>query len=312
MGIDTAKHSSNKTHKFLRNATIIASLLTVMNTTQSCKDNKNAGMPVHADPIEFSQKESTETTSEYLKIDNNKVTLNYTFDMDENAEWNKKNIQYTLEVNRWEDNKIIATLKGSAYYGAESDRGVTPENENTFSQGFAYDSPEDCDERFPDEIKRYINSVMDNLQNNNKIYQTNPDDYVSINQEAQNEINEKTAKLTGYLKYKMNAHELSVVKQGDEVVLPITRNGNRFDFAIKENKTGINLQNDKKENAKTYDITLNGKTTTVALSEDDLTFAEELTKEVEKLLKVWDISQKIEDEAFLWKGLEVKQLLDKH
>jgi hypothetical protein len=42
-----------------------------------------------------------------------------------------------------------------------------------------------------------------------------------------------------------------------------------------------------------------------------LKFAEELTKEVEKMLKVWDIAQSIEDEAFLWKALEVKQLLDK-
>ena len=99
MGINTPKHSSNKTHKFLRNTAIIASLLTVMNTTQSCK-NKNAGMPVHADPIEFSQEESTETTSEYLKIDNNKVNFNYTFDIAENADWNRKNIKYTLEVNR--------------------------------------------------------------------------------------------------------------------------------------------------------------------------------------------------------------------
>jgi len=311
MGINTPKHSSNKTHKFLRNTAIIASLLTVMNTTQSCKDNKNAGMPVHADAIDISHEEATETTSEYIQIDNNKVTLNYTFDIAENADWNRKNIKYTLEVNRWEDNKIIAVLNGSSYYGAESDRGATPENENTFWQEFGYDSLKEFNERSPDEIKGYINSVMDNLQSIN-IYQTTPDDDIKVNEEAQKEIQEKTAKLTGYLKYKMNTRESSVQKQWDEVLLPIRRNDNKFDFTIKENKTGIKLQNNKKENAKTYDITLNGKTTTVALSEDDLTFAEGITKEVEKMLKVWDISQKIEDEAFLWKGLEVKQLLDKN
>jgi ribosome-associated translation inhibitor RaiA len=127
---------------------------------------------------------------------------------------------------------------------------------------------------------------MDNLQNNNTIYQATPDEHPSINEAAQNEIHEKTAKLTGYLKYKMNTHEYVVQKEGNEVLLPIRRNKNKFEFKIKENKTGIKLQDAKKKHAKTYDITLKGKTITTALSEDDLKFAEELTKEVEKLLKV--------------------------
>jgi hypothetical protein len=110
MGINKLKSSSNKAHKVLRNLGIAAALFGVMNTTQSCKD-KNAGMPVHADAIEFSQEESTDTTSEYLKIDDNKVTFSYNFDFDENHDWNKKNIKYTLEVNRSEDNKITARLK---------------------------------------------------------------------------------------------------------------------------------------------------------------------------------------------------------
>jgi hypothetical protein len=159
-----------------------------------------------------------------------------------------------------------------------------PENENTFHQDFDYTSLEDFNQRSPNEITRYIGTVMDNLQNHN-MYTASSND-IDINQEANNEVEKKASQLTGYLKYKMNTRESSVQKQGDEVLLPIRRNDNKFNFTIKENKTGIKLQDSKKQDAKTYDITLNGKIKTVALSEGDLKFAEELTKEVEKMLKV--------------------------
>ena len=284
MGINKPKHSSNKTHKFLRNTAIIASLLTVMNTTQSCVD-KNKGMPVRANDIELTSKESTETTKEYISIDNNKVSFNYTFDIDSKSEWNQKDIKYTLEVNKSEDGKIEALLSGSTYYGAESDRDG---NENIFKQGFAYTSLNDFNTRSGDEISRYINSVMDNLQSQNKTYITTADDYenVNINQDAQNEVSKKTAKLAGYLKYKMNTHESTVRKEGDVVLLPIRRNDHKFDFKIQANKSGDMLPLEMGEKSIAYDITLNGKTEKVNLSVDPMKFAEKLTKYVEKSLKV--------------------------
>ena len=281
---NTLKNLSESAKKTGRHVVVASALVSALLGNQSCVD-KNKGMPVRANDIELTSKESTETTKEYISIDNNKVSFNYTFDIDSKSEWNQKDIKYTLEVNKSEDGKIEALLSGSTYYGAESDRDG---NENVFKQGFAYTSLNDFNTRSGDEISRYINSVMDNLQSQNKTYITTADDYenVNINQDAQNEVSKKTAKLAGYLKYKMNTHESTVRKEGDAVLLPIRRNDHKFDFKIQANKTGPMLTLQVGERFIAYDITLNGKTETIKLSEDPMKFAEKLTKYVEKSLKV--------------------------
>lgn len=301
MSVNKLSSSIGKS-KIFRNTAIAAALFAAVVGNQSCAD-KNKGMPIRLQEMNISAAENTEKSSEMVKINDNKVSLNYV--SNGTADWDQKSINYSIEIDKHEDGKIIVLIEWDSYYGAESDRGATPEFEKKFETELSYGSIEEFNQKFTNECNAYLDEAMADVMKNKESYQENVSEYDS-------EFSSKTELLTGWLKYMVDnkhiAQKNPAQKEGNIVVVPFARKGQNIRLTLQKPNIETVVVNKAWEKSYGYDLKINSKKTQVYITDDAITSAQAIFDKLPDSIKK-HISEQDKYEKFLPKCLEAVQLL---